>query len=174
MPWRDYIISVGSAFLALLFAIDGLMPQTAFSETSRAEVKLPPIRIRSEAKGPEAVDTDHPSLRAAADQEVAVPEPIALPRSQSRHQLDQATTQPTVQQAATADVSAPVPAPFGLETSANVGQPYRSASNKPATARSASPARRKGRIQPPPRQQGERFGYAACEWRRPPNTGQLF
>ena len=147
MPWRDYIISVGSALLALLFAIDGLMPQTAFSETSRAEVKLPPIRIRSEAKGPEAVDTDHPSLRAAADQEVAVPEPIALPRSQSRHQL---TTQPTVPQAATADVSAPVPAPFGLETSANVGQPYRSASNKPATARSASPARRKGRIQPPP------------------------
>jgi hypothetical protein len=36
MPWRDYIISVGSALLALLFAIDGLMPQTAFSETSRA------------------------------------------------------------------------------------------------------------------------------------------
>ena len=105
MPWRGYIIWAGGALLALLFAIDGLTPRTASSEPSRAAVELPPIRIRSEAKGPEAVviDTSRAALLAASDQELAVSEPIEAPR-----------------------------------------------------------------------QLGERFGYAACEWCRVPSPGQAF
>ncbi|CCE08411.1 exported hypothetical protein [Bradyrhizobium sp. STM 3843] len=58
MPLRSYLLWVGGALLLLLFALDGLLPQTASSEAFSASTELPPIRIRSEIKGPEAVVID--------------------------------------------------------------------------------------------------------------------
>ena len=172
MPWRGYIVWVSGALLLLLFAIDGLMALTTFSEHPRVEVELPPIRIRSEAKGPEVVviDTDHATIQAAPDQQ-AISETTVLPPSESEAQFGQAVAQAADQQAAKAGAPAVAPARAGLEAFAQVGQPGRSAFSKPRTARSASPARRKGHIEDA-RQHGERFGYLACEWCRPPNPGQ--
>jgi hypothetical protein len=174
MPWRGYIIWVSGALLLLLFAIDGLMPRTTFSKHPRVEVDLPPIRIRSEAKGPEAVviDTDHATMQAAPDQRVAILEPTALPTSGSEAQFGQAVAQ-AVDQQAKAGAPTVAPARSDLEAFAQVGQPGRSAFSKPRTARSASPPRRKGHIEEA-RQHGERFDYLACEWCRPPNPGRAF
>src|SRR5271165_5558063 len=160
MPWRGYIIWVGSALLVLLFAIDGLMPRTAFSEPSRAEVGLPPIRIRSEAKGPEAViiDTSHATPPAASDREVAAWEPASLPHSESEAEFDQAVAQIGNRHAANAGGSAAAPARADLEAFAQVRQPGRSAFSKPRPARSASPAPRKGHFAEA-REQRERFGF---------------
>ncbi len=160
MPWRGYIVSVGSALLALLFAIDGLMPRTAFSEPSRAEVGLPPIRIRSETKGPEAViiDTRHSSLTAASGQKVAASEPASLPHSESLAEFDQAVAQPDNRHAVNAGASAAAPARADLEAFGQIRQPAWSAFGKPGPARSASQARRKRHFAEA-REQRERFGF---------------
>jgi hypothetical protein len=175
MPWRGYIIWVSGALLLLLFAIDGLMPRTTLGEQPRVEVELPPIRIRSEAKGPEAVviDTDHATMQAAPDQQLAILEPAALPTSGSEAQFGQAVAHAADQQAVKAGVPAVAPARSDLVAFAQVGQPGRSELSKPRTARSASPPRGKGLIEEA-RQHGERFGYLACEWCRPPNPGRAF
>ena len=174
MPWRGYIIWVSGALLLLLFAIDGLMPRTTLGEHPRVEVELPPIRIRSEAKGPEAVviDTDHATMQAAPDQQVAILEPTALPTSGSEAQFGQAVAHAADQQAAKAGTPAAAPARTDLETFAQLGQPGRPALSKPRTARS-SPPRRKGQIEEA-RQHGERIGYLACESCRPSNPGRAF
>ena len=174
MPWCGYIIWVSGALLLLLFAIDGLIPRTTLSEQPRVEVELPPIRIRSEAKGPEAVviDTDHATMQAAPDRQVAILEPATLPTSGSESQFGQAVAQATDQQAVKAGVPAVAPARTDLEAFAQLGQPGRPALSKPRTARS-SPPRRKGHVEEA-RQHGERFGYLACERCRPPNPGQAF
>jgi hypothetical protein len=160
MPWRGYIICVGSALLLLIFAIDGLMPRTAFSAPSKAEVELPPIRIRSEAKGPEAViiDTSHATPPAASDREVAASEPASLPHSESEAQFGQAVAQLTDRHAANAGASAAAPAGPGLEAFAQVRQPGWSAFSKPRAARPASPARGKGHIGEAGEHR-ERFGF---------------
>ncbi len=160
MPWRGYIISVGSALLLLLFAVDGLIPRTAFSELSRAEVGLPPIRIRSEAKGPEAViiDTGHAMPPAASDREVAASEPASLPHSESEAELERTVAQVDNRHAANAGASAAAPARADLEAFAQVRQPGRSAFSKPRTARSASRARRKSHFAEA-REHGKRFAF---------------
>ncbi len=160
LPWRGYIVSVGSALLVLLFAIDGLMPRTVFSEPSRAEVGLPPIRIRSETKGPEAViiDTRHSSLPAASDQNVAASEPASLPHSEALAEFDQAVAQPDNRHAVNAGASAAAPARADLEAFGQIRQPAWSAFGKPGPARSASQARRKRHVAEA-REQRERFGF---------------
>jgi len=73
MPLRSYILCVGGALLALLFAADALLPKP--STTGIVSGAEPPqIRIRSERKGPEAIvfDTTQPTI---------VPSIIASPKA---------------------------------------------------------------------------------------------
>jgi hypothetical protein len=57
-PVRGYFLWVGGALLALLFATDSLLPAPLPSKLIVSHSTLPPIRITSELKGPEAVVID--------------------------------------------------------------------------------------------------------------------
>jgi hypothetical protein len=63
-PLRDYFVWVGGALLVLLFAADSLLPAPLPSKLIESHSTLPPIRITSERKGPEAVviDTNQPGF----------------------------------------------------------------------------------------------------------------
>jgi hypothetical protein len=74
IPLRGYFLSVGGALLALLFAADSLLPAPLPSNLIEAHSTLPPIRITSDLKGPEAVviDTSRPGfLPMLPDKEIA-------------------------------------------------------------------------------------------------------
>jgi hypothetical protein len=73
-PLRGYFLWVGGALLVLLFAADSLLPAPLPSKLVESHSTLPPIRITSERKGPEAVviDTSQPGfLPMLADKEIA-------------------------------------------------------------------------------------------------------
>ena len=73
-PLRGYFLWVGGALLALLFATDSLLPAPLPSKLIVSHSTLPPIRITSELKGPEAVviDTSQPGfLPMLPDKEIA-------------------------------------------------------------------------------------------------------
>ncbi|MBR1276191.1 hypothetical protein [Bradyrhizobium sp. AUGA SZCCT0283] len=73
-PVRDYFLWVGGALLVLLFAADSLLPTPLPSKLIVSHSTLPPIRITSELKGPEAVviDTSQPGfLPILPDKEIA-------------------------------------------------------------------------------------------------------
>jgi len=55
IQWRGYFLSIGGVLLLLLWVADGLMPRFASGGALTARVAFPPIRIRSDVKGPEAV-----------------------------------------------------------------------------------------------------------------------
>lgn len=55
-PLRGYFMSVGGALLLLLFAADVIMP--APDRLAESHSSLPPIRIHSDLKRPEAVFID--------------------------------------------------------------------------------------------------------------------
>jgi hypothetical protein len=57
-PLRGYFLWVGGALLVLLFAADSLLPAPLPSKLIQSHSTLPPIRITSERKGPEAVVID--------------------------------------------------------------------------------------------------------------------
>jgi hypothetical protein len=57
-PLRGYFLWVGGALLMLLFAAGSLLPAPLPSKLIEAHPTLPPIRITSELKGPEAVVID--------------------------------------------------------------------------------------------------------------------
>jgi hypothetical protein len=63
-PLRGYFLWVGGALLVLLFAADSLLPAPLPSKLIESHSTLPPIRITSERKGPEAVviDTNQPGF----------------------------------------------------------------------------------------------------------------
>jgi hypothetical protein len=63
-PVRGYFLWVGGALLVLLFAADSLLPAPPPSKLIVSHSTLPPIRITSELKGPEAVviDTSQPGF----------------------------------------------------------------------------------------------------------------
>ena len=63
-PLRGYFLWVGGALLVLLFAADSLLPAPLPSKLIESHSTLPPIRITSELKGPEAVviDTSQPDF----------------------------------------------------------------------------------------------------------------
>jgi hypothetical protein len=63
-PVRGYFMWVGGALLVLLFAADSLLPAPLPSKLIESHSTLPPIRITSELKGPEAVviDTSQPDF----------------------------------------------------------------------------------------------------------------
>lgn len=85
LPWGGYVLWVGSALLLLLLAVNSLMPHAASRDA--AEIEFPPIRIRSDVKGPDAVviDTSHAMLGAVSDGDIAASEPVALTSSVSDH-----------------------------------------------------------------------------------------
>ena len=61
-PLRGYFLWIGGALLVLLFAADSLLPAPLPSRLIETHSMLPPIRITSERKGPEAVVIDTSQL----------------------------------------------------------------------------------------------------------------
>jgi len=79
-PVRGYFLWVGGALLVLLFAANSLLPAPLPSKLIESHSALPPIRITSELKGPEAVviETSQPGfLPILPDREIAVPSPLS-------------------------------------------------------------------------------------------------
>ncbi|MGJ4946225.1 hypothetical protein ACQR1W_37110 [Bradyrhizobium sp. HKCCYLS1011] len=107
MPLRSYLLWVGGALL-LLFAADGLLPETASSAALSAATNLPPIRIRSEVKGPEAVviDTGHAAhLPAQPNDEAATSEPGSpTPRSEQLSGGVRAPDEPPTNEGSTSSI----------------------------------------------------------------------
>lgn len=58
LPLRSYFLSVGGALLLLLLAADWVLPAPLPSQLTDSHSMLPPIRIHSELKGPDAVVID--------------------------------------------------------------------------------------------------------------------
>jgi len=58
LPLRAYFLSVGGALLLLLLAADWVLPAPLPSRLTDSHSVLPPIRIHTELKGPEAVIID--------------------------------------------------------------------------------------------------------------------
>jgi len=58
LPLRAYFLSVGGALLLLLLAADWVLPAPSPSRLTDSHSALPPIRIHTELKGPEAVIID--------------------------------------------------------------------------------------------------------------------
>lgn len=100
LPLRAYFLSVGGALLLLLLAADWVPPAPLPSRLTDSHSALPPIRIHSDLKGPEAVviDTTGFGLRpttAAHDIDDAAsqppkaesPTPQCVPAGDRRRQL---------------------------------------------------------------------------------------
>jgi hypothetical protein len=90
MPVARYFLFVGAALLALLFAVDALVPQqVAVAGNAVPSIDKTVVRIRSDQKLPERVvyDTSLPTIvpPAAKTQMAAVPPaPAADPKVQAR------------------------------------------------------------------------------------------
>jgi len=107
-PVRGYFLWVGGALLALLFATDSLLPAPLPSKLIVSHSTLPPIRITSELKGPEAVviDTSQPGfLPILPDREIAAaPAPLSSdiadtvpqPPASSSEQADASDESPAI------------------------------------------------------------------------------
>jgi hypothetical protein len=104
VPLRNYFLCVGGALLVLLFAADSLLPAPLPSNLIEYHSTLPPIRITSERKGPEAVVIDTSQLGflpMLPDKEIAAaPSP-----SLSSHVADAAPPQPPASLSEQADAS---------------------------------------------------------------------
>jgi hypothetical protein len=82
LPLRGYFLWVGGALLLLLLAAGWALPAPAPSPLTDSRSALPPIRIRSDTKAPEAVviDTSGFGLRArTAEYDIAAEAPAGLP-----------------------------------------------------------------------------------------------
>lgn len=64
--WR-YLLYVGGALLALLFAADAVLPRPPTDTVHASGSQLPKIRVQSEHKGPEAVVIDANRFTIMAD-----------------------------------------------------------------------------------------------------------
>jgi hypothetical protein len=164
---------IGGALLLLLLALDGLMPPTAFSHAS-AEVRFPPIRIRSDLKGPEAVviDTSQVMRRPIPDHDIAAAEPVTPSRPES--DADQAQPFTTLQgTAADHSTLTSQPAPAAREAFAQLDRPDQSGNRKPARPVSATRRHAQRRIEAS-RQHAERLRHLACDWCGPSSPGQAY
>jgi hypothetical protein len=78
MPLVRYFFLVGGVLLALLFAVDAVVPKLPVPD--RADTDLPVIRIHSDRKWPERVvfDTSLPTIvpAPAAKSEASIPVPV--------------------------------------------------------------------------------------------------
>jgi hypothetical protein len=72
LPLKGYFLWVGGALLTLLFAADWLVSPPTPNALINSHVTLPPIRIHSESKAPDAVDL-RPAIVAALTDDTAVP-----------------------------------------------------------------------------------------------------
>ena len=131
-PVRSYFLWVGGALLALLFATDSLLPAPLPSKLIVSHSTLPPIRITSELKGPEAVviDTSHPGFPPILpDREIA-----AAPAPISSDIIDAAPQPPAPSSSEPADASDESPAISAhvRETLAQLasGVPYQAVSSR--------------------------------------------
>jgi hypothetical protein len=80
MPLRQYFLFVGGALLTLLLVANWLLPPTTSNKLTNSRVRLPPIRIHSELKGPEAVVIDTTNSRIGsmlAHEDVIVRQAVA-------------------------------------------------------------------------------------------------
>ncbi|MET4274826.1 hypothetical protein ABIB68_003779 [Bradyrhizobium sp. F1.2.2] len=97
LPLRGYFLWVGGALLLLLLAAGWTLPAPAPSPLTDSRSALPPIRIRSDTKAPEAVviDTSGFGLRArAAEHDIAAEARSRLPETHLESS-DGSPTQPT-------------------------------------------------------------------------------
>ena len=107
-PLRGYFLWVGGALLVLLFAANSLLPAPLPSKLIVSHSTLPPIRITSELKGPEAVviDTGYPGfLPMLPDKEVT-----AAPSQLLSSDVADAVRQPPLSLSEQADASDGSPA----------------------------------------------------------------
>jgi hypothetical protein len=65
LPLKGYLLGVGSALLVLLFAANWLLPAPAPNPLIGSRVSLPPIRVYSETKAPDANAADEASFAMA-------------------------------------------------------------------------------------------------------------
>jgi len=108
IPLRAYFLWVGGALLVLLFAADSLLPAPLPSKIIESHSTLPPIRITSERKGPEAVVIDTSQLGflpMLPDKEIA-----AAPSPPLSSDVADAVRQPPVSSSEQADGSDGSPA----------------------------------------------------------------
>jgi hypothetical protein len=136
-PVRGYFLWVGGALLVLLFAADSLLPAPLPSKLVESHSTLPPIRITSERKGPEAVVIDTSQLGflpMLPDKEIA-----AARSSPLSSDVADAVRQPPVSSSEQADGSDGSPAiPTHVrETLAQLG---------PEVSEQAGSSRRRGRL----------------------------
>ena len=115
MPVARYFLFVGGVLLALLLAVDALVPQQAVvaSQASPSFDKTV-VRIRSDQKPPERVvyDTSLPTIvppRAAIAQAVAPSVPAAVPASPLADASAQARVRDTFAQFVPPEAKKPVP-----------------------------------------------------------------
>jgi hypothetical protein len=97
LPLQGYFLWVGGALLLLLLAAGWTLPAPAPSLLADSRSALPPIRIRSDTKEPEAVvlDTSGVGLRArAAEHDIAAEAP-SRPSETHLESSDGSPTQPT-------------------------------------------------------------------------------
>ena len=107
-PLRGYFLWVGGALLVLLFAANSLLPAPLPSKLIESHSTLPPIRITSERKGPEAVVIDTSQLGflpMLPDKEIA-----AAPSPPLSSDVAHAARQPPASSSEQADASDGSPA----------------------------------------------------------------
>jgi hypothetical protein len=107
-PLRAHFLWVGGALLVLLFAADSLLPAPLPSKLFETHSTLPPIRITSELKGPEAVviDTSQPDFLPM----LPVKEIAAAPSQLLSSDVADAVRQPPLSLSEQADGSDGMPA----------------------------------------------------------------
>jgi hypothetical protein len=136
MPLRSYLLSVGGALLLLLFAADWVLPAPLPSRLMESHSALPPIRIHSEPKGPEAVviDTNRPVLMPMPQDEEIVAAPWQLQSSGVADAAQQSPPEPV-------DVSESSPA---TSTTSRIRESL--ALLGPGVANQAGPSRRRSEV----------------------------
>ncbi|MHC2538783.1 hypothetical protein [Bradyrhizobium diazoefficiens] len=84
LPLRAYFLSAGGALLLLLLAADWVLPAPSPSRLTEQHSALPPIRIHSERRGPEAavIDTSGFGLRPAPAEHDIAQAPPQLPETE--------------------------------------------------------------------------------------------
>jgi hypothetical protein len=110
MPLRRYFLFVGGALLTLILAANWLLPAPASNQLTTSRVRLPPIRIHSALKGPDAVviDTSKSSIGPMPAQEAVVASQAPAPPASTP---DQTPAHPNAEASAAANAPAAAEGP---------------------------------------------------------------
>ncbi len=136
IPLLGYVLSVGGALLLLLFAADWVLPALLPSRLMESHSAIPPIRIHSELKAPEAVviDTNRPVLTPMPQDQ----ENVAAPWQLQSSDVADAAQQPG---------SPPIGVSRNSPTTSTTSRFHESlAQLGPAVADQAGPSRRRGEV----------------------------